>query len=125
MSSRPREATPGRKLWGVYRFELGYQVRRPWPWLIALVLMAIAFLMTRDAAMAEAMYDEFLVNGPFNSAITTVVCGLFWLLAAASIAGDAAARDLSTGMYPLLYTAPIGRTAYLGAPAGGFACPRR
>lgn len=101
------------KFWGIVRFEWAYQLRSVWPWLIFAVVLVVSFLMTRDAAVADALYDAFYVNSPFSIAITTVVGGLFWLLAGASIAGEAAARDVATGMHPLLYTAPIRKAEYL------------
>jgi len=99
------------KLWGIFRFELAYQIRRPWPWLMAGVLLVVCFLMTRDAALADALYDDYYVNAPFAIAVTTVVGGLLWLLVAPVVAGEAAARDVATRMYPLVYTAPVGRAA--------------
>ncbi|HEY0672809.1 MAG TPA: hypothetical protein VGD27_11105 [Longimicrobiales bacterium] len=102
------------KLWEIFRFELSYQMRRPWPWLIFAIVLVISFLMTRDAAVADAVYDAFFVNSPFSIAITTVVGGLAWLLLGAIIAGEAGARDVATGMYPLVYTAPIRKIDYLG-----------
>ena len=77
--------------WGICRFELTYQARRPWPWLMALALLVVCFLMTRDAALADALYDDFFVNAPFPIAVSTVVGGLLWLLVAPVVAGEAAA----------------------------------
>jgi ABC-2 type transport system permease protein len=102
------------KFWGIFRFEFAYQVRRGWPWLFFAVVLVISFLMTRDAAVADAVFDDFFVNSPFSIAITTVVGGLLWLLVAAVVAGEAAARDVATGMHPLVYTVPISKTEYLG-----------
>lgn len=98
----------------VFRFELGYQLRRAWPWLIGLALFVLAFLVARENALAEALYDEFYVNSPFSIAKTTVVGSLFWLLMAAAISGEAAARDWATGMAPLMFTTPISKAAYWG-----------
>ena len=102
------------KFWGIFRFEFAYQIRRPWPWLMFGVVLAVCFLMTRDAALADALYDDFFVNAPFAIAVSTVVGGLLWLLVAPVVAGDAAARDIATGMYPLIFTAPVSKTDYLG-----------
>jgi len=110
--SRAEAAAPSR-LGGIFRFELAYQARRPWPWLMGLVLFVVCFLMTRDAAVQDALYEEFFVNAPFAIAVTTVVGGLLWLLLAPVIAGEAAARDVATSMHPLVYTAPLGRAEYL------------
>lgn len=102
------------KLWGVFRFEFAYQVRRPWTWLFAAVLLVVCFLVTRDRALADAMYEDFFVNSPFATAMTTVVGGLVWLLLAPVVAGEAAARDESTRLYPLIYTSSISKYEYLG-----------
>ena len=102
------------KLLAIFRFELAYQARRVWPWLIFAVLLMVAFLLARDTAVADAMYEELFVNSPFSVAIVTVVCGILWLLLAAAVAGEAAARDVATGMHPLIYTAPVSRAEYLG-----------
>lgn len=98
----------------IFRFELAYQGRRAWPWLIAVALLVVSFLMTRDGMLAEALYEEFFVNSPFAVAKTTVVGILIWLLVAPVVAGEAGARDVATGMHPLLWSAPVGRSAYLG-----------
>lgn len=97
----------------IFRYELIYQLRRPWTWLFFIALLVISFLMTRDNALAEALFDDFFVNSPFAIAKTTIVGSLFWLLTAAAVAGDAAARDVSTLMSPLVYTSPISKTQYL------------
>lgn len=97
-----------------FRFEFAYQVRRPWPWLVFVALVVFAFLMTRDGTLAEALYDDFFINSPFAVAKTTVAGGLLWLLMAASIAGEAAARDVATGMHPLTWTQPVSKLDYLG-----------
>ena len=102
------------KLWGIFRFELAYQARRAWVWLIFAALFGFAFLMARDGALAEALYEDFFVNSPFAIAKTTVTGSLVWLLVAAAVAGEAAARDVSARMYPLTYTAPVSRAEYLG-----------
>ncbi|MDQ3244246.1 MAG: hypothetical protein M3Q09_10995 [Gemmatimonadota bacterium] len=70
--------------------------------------------MTRDGTLAEALYDDFFVNSPFAVAKTTVVGSLIWLLVAAAVAGEAAARDVATGMSPLSYTVPVSKAEYLG-----------
>jgi ABC-2 type transport system permease protein len=102
------------KLGAVFRFELAYQARRPWTWLLFASLLVFAFLLTRDASLAEALHDDFFVNSPFAVAKVTVTCSLIWLLVAGVVAGDAAARDVSTGMTPLTYTAPVSKAEYLG-----------
>jgi ABC-type transport system involved in multi-copper enzyme maturation permease subunit len=98
----------------IFRFELAYQLRRAWPWLIFAALVVFAFLMTRDGSLAEALHDDFFLNSPFAVAKTTVTGSLIWLLVAAVVAGEAASRDAATGMHPLTYTAPVSKADYLG-----------
>ncbi|RCR67115.1 ABC transporter permease/M1 family aminopeptidase [Larkinella punicea] len=98
----------------IFRFEFAYQVRRPYIWLFLIVLVYLNFLMTRDRAVSEALFEEFFINSPFLIANTTVFGGLIWLMMAAAIAGDAAARDAGSRMHPLIYTTSITRAQYLG-----------
>jgi ABC-type transport system involved in multi-copper enzyme maturation permease subunit len=102
------------KLWGIFRFELAYQLRRVWPWLFFAVVLYLSFLMGRDTSLSDAMYEDFFANSAFAIAKSTVIGGLVWLLIAAPVAGEAAARDVATGMHPLIYTAPISKAEYLG-----------
>jgi ABC-2 type transport system permease protein len=102
------------KLLAIFRFELAYQVRRAWPWLIFAVVFVLSFMMARDQSLADAMYQDFFANSPFAVAKTTVIGGLVWLLAAAVVAGEAGARDVATGMYALIYTSPVSKGEYLG-----------
>ncbi|RYY20262.1 MAG: hypothetical protein EOO04_20385, partial [Chitinophagaceae bacterium] len=98
----------------IFMFELKYQLTRLWTWLIFLTLLAISFLMTRDGSLAEALHDEFFLNSPFAIAKTTVVGSLVWLMASAALAGDAAARDVASGMHIIVYTFPVHKSQYLG-----------
>ncbi|MGB8193519.1 MAG: hypothetical protein WCF67_16430, partial [Chitinophagaceae bacterium] len=98
----------------IFRFEFAYQLRRAWTWLFFAVLLVLSFLMTRDGSLAEVLYADFFINSPFAVAKTTVFGSLIWLVMAAAIAGDAAARDVAMGMYPLTYTTPVSKSQYLG-----------
>ncbi len=102
------------KFLAIFRFELSYQLRRAWPWAFFAVLLVLDFMMARDNSLAEALYDDFFVNSPFAIAKTAVVGGLVWLMVAAAVAGEAAARDVATGMQPLTYTTPVSKAEYLG-----------
>jgi ABC-2 type transport system permease protein len=98
----------------IFRFEFAYQVRRAWTWLIFAALVVFAFLFTRDGSLSEVLYADFFLNSPFVIAGATVFGCLLWLLAAGAVAGDAAARDVATGMHPLTYTVPVSKAEYLG-----------
>ena len=102
------------KLRGIYRFELAYQLRRPWPWLAFAVLAVFAFQFTRVGVVPVTLPEDFILNSPFVVASVTVFSCLVWLLVATAMAGEAGARDVQTGMHPLAYTSPVSRTEYLG-----------
>jgi ABC-2 type transport system permease protein len=102
------------KVLAICRFELGYQVRRGWTWLIFAALVVFAFLFTRDGSLSAVLRDDFFLNSPFLIAGATVFGCVLWLLMAAAVAGDAAARDVATGMHPLSYTVPVSKSEYLG-----------
>jgi ABC-2 type transport system permease protein len=102
------------KLWGIFRFEFGYQVRRAWPCLIFAVLVVFTFLFVRENFVADALYEDSFLNSPFIIVGATIFGSLIWLLVAAAVAGEAAARDVATGMHPLTYTAPLSKAEYLG-----------
>ncbi|MET0396272.1 MAG: M1 family aminopeptidase [Longimicrobiaceae bacterium] len=102
------------KLREIFRFELVYQARRPWPWLAFAVLAVFAFQNTRVGIVPVTLPQDFVLNSPFIIAAVSVFSCLIWLLVASAMAGEAAARDVHTGMHPLTYTSPVSRTEYLG-----------
>ena len=102
------------KLGEIVRFEIAYQIRRPHSWLFFLVLLVAAFQTARAGFLSDALYNDFYVNSPFIIAFVSVITSLLWLVTAATIAGDAAARDVATRMDPLAYTAPVSKAQYLG-----------
>ncbi|HLM67012.1 MAG TPA: hypothetical protein VK358_05750, partial [Longimicrobium sp.] len=102
------------KLLGIFRFEFAYQVRRLSTWLPFVALAVVAFLFIRQNVVSDQLYADFFLNSPYIIAVVTVFCSLFWLLVAAGVAGEVAARDVETGMHPLTYTAPVTRAEYLG-----------
>ena len=102
------------KLLGVLRFELAYQFRRPWPWLSLAVLIVFALVGTRSAIVPVTLPEDFVLNSPFIITSVTVFSCQIWLLLAPPVAGEAAARDVHTGIYSLVYTTPVSKIEYLG-----------
>jgi ABC-2 type transport system permease protein len=102
------------KLGGIFRFELAYQLRRPWPWLSMAVLIAFAFFTTRVGILPVTLPKDFILNSPFIITVVSVLSCQLWLLVAPMVAGEAAARDVHTGMHPLVYASPISKLEYLG-----------
>jgi ABC-2 type transport system permease protein len=99
------------KLWEIFRFEIAYQARRVTTWLCFVVLLLFAFWIVGASTPTDAAVFQ---NAPFEIAFVTVLGGVVWLLTAASIAGEAAARDVQTRIHPLMYTAPVSKAEYLG-----------
>ena len=98
----------------IFRFEFAYQLRRVSTWLFFAVLVVVAFLFIRGNYTHLARSGDYFLNAPFVIAAVTVFGSLLWLLVAAAVAGDAAARDVQTLMHPLTYTAPVSKADYLG-----------
>ncbi|MES2648997.1 MAG: M1 family aminopeptidase [Bacteroidota bacterium] len=98
----------------IYVLEFGYQVRRPATWLYFVALLVIAYLIVIANYSYDARDGYFLLNAPIVIASVTVITSVFWVVIGASVAGDAAARDVQTRMHALTYTAPTNKLAYLG-----------
>ncbi len=101
------------KTWQTFRFELAYQLRRPWPWLGFASLFVFTFFFSREGVVPVTLTADFSVNAPFVVTAATVITSLLWLLVAAPIAGEAAARDVQTRMDQLLFTSPVGKAEHL------------
>lgn len=102
------------KLREIFRFELAYQLRRLSTWLPFVAVMVVAVLFVRGNFLADALYADFFINSPFVIAAVTVFCSMFWLMAGAGVAGEVAAREVETGMHPLVYTLPVSKPEHLG-----------
>lgn len=101
------------KLGTIFRFELAYQLRRVATWLYFVALFWVAWSIIQGNYVDDARNGWMFLNSPLVIASTTVVCCLLWLFVGASVAGDAASRDIESGMHPLVYTAPVGKFEYL------------
>ena len=101
------------KLGAIFRFEFAYQVRRVAPWLYFVALFCVAWSIIQANYADDARGGWMLLNAPLVIASTTVVSGMLWLFIAASIAGDAGARDVESGMHALSYSAPVSKADYL------------
>ncbi len=102
------------KFWDIFRFEFAYQLRRPSTWLYFAVMGVIAYLFIWGNYIDDARSGGFFVNAPIIIANVALFTSLLWLFVAASVAGDAAARDAETRMHSLIYTTPISKLEYLG-----------
>lgn len=102
------------KFRAIFRFEFAYQFRHVSTWLYFAILTVIAFLFISENYSYDARDGEYFVNAPVIIANVAVFGSLLLLLMTASVAGDAAARDVETRMHSLTYTTPISKAKHLG-----------
>ncbi|WP_026898227.1 ABC transporter permease/M1 family aminopeptidase [Daejeonella oryzae] len=98
------------KLWTIFRFEFSYLAGRIVTWLYLAVLFLFTLVMNQLTSPGDGVY----VNNTFHITAITVIGILIWLVMSASIAGEAAARDMKARMYSLTYTSPVSKSDYLG-----------
>jgi ABC-2 type transport system permease protein len=89
-------------------------LRRAWPWLSMAALLVFALVSTRVAIVPVTLPQDFILNSPFIITAVSVFSCQIWLLVAPAVAGESAARDVHTGLHPLVYASPISKTEYLG-----------
>jgi ABC-type transport system involved in multi-copper enzyme maturation permease subunit len=94
----------------IFSLEFAYLVRSTSTRLYAAVLLLFTLVMNGLTTPGDGVYE----NNSFHITAITVIGCLIWLVLGASIAGQAAARDVQTGMHPLSYTTPISKLDYLG-----------
>ena len=93
----------------VFRFEVEYRFSRVSTWIYAGLLLLVPFLLLHAVNGAGGH-----LNSPLGVATATSIVGMVGMLVTAALFGDAATRDLQTGMHPLVYSTPIPKAAYLG-----------
>jgi ABC-2 type transport system permease protein len=101
------------RAWEVFRFEVGYQVRRA-STLIYFALFVVLTLLLGYVILLDARNDGYFFNAPIVTGLITIVASMLALLVTAGIAGDAATRDAQARIDLLLYTTPLHEVSYLG-----------
>ena len=94
----------------IFCFEFAYLVKRISTWLYLAVLLLFTLIMKLVITPGDGVYP----NNTFYITAITVIGGLIWLLIGASIAGEAAARDVKLRIHPLIFTTPVTKLDYLG-----------
>ncbi|WP_247234362.1 ABC transporter permease subunit [Telluribacter sp. SYSU D00476] len=95
----------------IFRYEFGYQLNSLSTWIYFIVAFMFPFWFSEIVRPND---DTVYINSPSFLVLATVFTGVIWLLTAGTIAGHAAARDVQTRMYPLLYTTSVSKWEYLG-----------
>ncbi len=102
------------KLVEIFAFEMSYQLRRVWTWLFLATVFVVTYLLATQVYVGDARADGYFFNAPFVIAKVTFLGSLLGIVIASLLAGDAAARDVQTGLHPLMYSAPLRKPQYLG-----------
>ena len=98
----------------IFRFEVSCQLRRASTWLYVAVLFALSVYPTLELSATYARSDGSAAHSPFIVAVMGLLWSTMGLFVASAMTGEAAARDAQTRMDALVYTAPVGKAAYLG-----------
>ena len=102
-------------LWTIYRFEVGYHLRRPTTYLFLFVFFLLPFMVTgTDIVMMTGANAQVKNNAPVVIAQLELVMVLVAQTILTALVGTAALRDYQVGAHELLFTTPITRGAYLG-----------
>jgi ABC-2 type transport system permease protein len=96
----------------VFRYEFAHRLRSVSTWLYGGFLFLIGFWIIHVAVTGT---NPIHVNAPEDLAEKTALfCGLFGILVTAGLFSDAAIRDRTAGMDPLLFTTRLRPAEYLG-----------
>lgn len=98
------------KFWKIFRFEFASHLRSFSTWLYLAVLLLFTVVMN----VLTTPGDGVNANATFYIVGVAVIGGVIWLVMGATIAGEAAARDVQTRMHPLTYSTPVTKLSYLG-----------
>jgi len=104
----------------IVKWEVKFNLRRISTWVYFGIFFAIAFLFM--LAVAGAFGDlvalntggKVAANGPLALASLMPAISLLGMSITAALAGNALYRDYEAGIDPLIYTTPVGKTAFLG-----------
>ncbi|RYZ34525.1 MAG: hypothetical protein EOP49_34420, partial [Sphingobacteriales bacterium] len=97
------------KLWKIFRYEFAYLAGRTSTQLYFIVLFLFTLIMNGLTTPGDGVY----ANNTFHITATVVIGALLWLVMGATIAGEAAARDVQVRMHHLTYTTPVTKLHYL------------
>src|SRR5262245_29887871 len=105
----------------VFRWEIGFYLRRISTWvyfgiyaLIGFLFMLVAGGAFKQATAAFGGGGKVLANAPFALAALMPTLALLGMSIVAAVAGNAIYRDYDARMESLVYTTPISKRAFLG-----------
>jgi ABC-type transport system involved in multi-copper enzyme maturation permease subunit len=107
-----------RALLGIARYEVRHHLRRISTWVYFGVLFLLAWTVTSSRAGVWHEFDMgsalLLANSPLRITSLMLTLGMLAVPVTSAIAGTAVYRDFETRAYPLFFTTPVPKWAYLG-----------
>ncbi|NJW52439.1 ABC transporter permease/M1 family aminopeptidase [Salinimicrobium oceani] len=94
----------------IFRDEFFYQLSRVSVWLYLFLLLTFSIGMSQLISTGDGVHP----NNSFHITATIIMGSFLWLLMGATVAGEAAARDVKLKIHALIFTAPVRRLNYLG-----------
>jgi hypothetical protein len=103
--------------WGITAYEIRHHLRRISTWVYFGVLFLIAWTVTSSRAGVWQDFDMgsdlLLANSPIRITTLMLTLGILGVPVTSAIAGTAVYRDFETRAYPLFFTTPVPKWAYL------------
>ncbi len=103
-------------MWRIYLMELRLRFTRPQTYIYWAIITFGAFIaiMGQAGAFGAAGFGRRVLNGPYHVAEGALTFSMFGVLITAGYMGQAVFRDFRTGIFPLVFTTPVSKGAYLG-----------
>ncbi len=106
--------------WPIFRFELGYQARRPSTYLYFAILFFLAFFFViSDAAQLASGGGRVMKNAPFTIAQMVLILTSVGQVVTSALVGTAILRDFTMKSHQLLFSSSITKLGYLGGRFAG------
>lgn len=95
----------------IFQYEFGYQLKSLTTWIYFALALLFPCWFTFVVEPADA---TIFINGPYFLLFITVFVSGVWTVISGALSGNAAARDVQSRIYPLIYTASVSKFEYLG-----------
>src|SRR4051794_36712587 len=99
--------------WGVFRFELRYQLRNPVFWVAIVAFFLFGFGLTTVEQISVGLSPSVHRNAPIAIATNMQSATLFYMFVSTAFVANVIVRDDDTGFGPILRATRLTRTAYV------------
>jgi ABC-type transport system involved in multi-copper enzyme maturation permease subunit len=103
----------------IFRFEVGYHLRRPSTYLFFGILFVLAFLTIASDALSGGAGTRVLRNSPYEISRSMLILTMIGQVITAALAGTAILRDHDHKTHELIFTTPITKLGYFGGRFAG------